>query len=178
MLQGNLLALADGGGFNPLDVNGAGSWLWTLLIFLLALPFMWKMVFGPITGALLERDEAARAAVKQAEAASAEAEKARAEVEVKLGEARAEAAKQLAAARERAETKEREIVENAKREAAAMLDNARNQIRAEQEKALATIRAEVVEISLGAAGKVLERNVASEDDRRLVDDFVGTGVNG
>ena len=50
-----LLAAGDGK-FNPLDPNGAGNLIWTLLIFLLALPFMWKMVFGPISAALLERD--------------------------------------------------------------------------------------------------------------------------
>ena len=164
------LAVAEGAVFNPLNPLHGGLALWTWIIFLLALVPVWKMVMGPVSRALLARDEEAFSAVRKAEQASAEAERARAEVEVK---ARAEAAKILAAARERGEVREREIFEKAKAEAAALLDSARSQIRSEQEKALATIRSEVVDLSLKAAGKVLERQVSSEDDRRLVSDFVG-----
>ncbi len=172
-----LAALAIEGGFDPLHPLHGGGALWTWIIFLAALPFMWKFVFGPVTQALLKRDDEILAAQGRAESASANAEKALAEVEVKLGEARTEATKILAAARDRGEDREREIVDKAKGEATALLENASSQIRAEQDKALAAIRAEVVELSLGAAGKVLERNVGSEDDRRLIDSFVGSSVS-
>ena len=36
------------------------------------------------------------------------------------------------------------------------------------------IRGEVVELSLSAAGKVLERQVAGADDRRIVEELVST----
>lgn len=167
----SFVVLESEGGFNPLDVN-AGSFIWTLVIFVIALPFMWKVVFGPITAALYERDVKASEAATAAEKAREEAAKSAAKVEVALGEAQAEAARHLATARERAEARESDIVENAKREASAMIDGARTQIQAEQEKALATIRAEVVELSLSAASKVLGRSVNSEDDRRLVTGLV------
>lgn len=170
-----LLPLVAEGGFNPFELTFAGGALWTWIIFLLALWPIWTMVMGPVTRALLDRDEQAKRAITLAEKASADAEAARAEVEVRLGEARAEAQKLLTQARERAETRERELVDAAKSEAATLLDNARSQIRAEQEKAVAAIRAEVVELSLNAATKVLERNVGSEDDRRLVSDLVAGG---
>jgi len=167
------LAAAEGGGFNPLDLSAGGNTLWTWVIFLVALPFMWKIVMGPVVAALHDRDDRANEAIVQAEKASAEAEAARAEVEVKLGEARAEAAKLLSEARERAEAREREIVEAAKVEAATLVESAREAIRAEQDKALATIRTEVVQLSLDAAGRVLKRSVDSEDNRRMVADLVG-----
>jgi F-type H+-transporting ATPase subunit b len=165
-------AAAEGGGFNPLDPSGAAGLLWTVVIFLLSLPLIWKYVMGPITRALEERDDLARRAIDQATKASQDAEAARAEVEVKLGEARAEASQLLADARERAETREREIVEEAKRSAEGLVENARTQIQAEQEKALAAIRNEVVDLSLTAATQVLGRQVGSEDDRRLVGELV------
>ncbi len=171
-MQGTfVLALAEGG-FNPLDVGGAGNFIWTLVIFVIALPFMWKVVFGPITQALYERDSKANEAILAAERASEQAEKSRAEVEVALGEAQAEASKLLSGARERAEIRERDIVDNAKKEADAMIEQARTAISTEKEKALSTIRAEVVDLSLNAASKVLGRTVGSEDDRRLVGDLV------
>lgn len=171
--------LAAEGGFDPFAPNFVGGALWTWIIFLLALVPIWKMVMGPVTRALLERDELAKRAITQAEKASADAEAARAEIEVKLGEARNEAQKLLNQARERAEIREREVIESAKSEAQALLESARSQIRAEQEKALAAIRAEVVELSIDAASKVLGRNVGSDDDRRFVEELVaGNGGQG
>ena len=172
-LASAVLAGGGEGGFNPVDLAMGGNTLWTWVIFLLAVPFVWKIVMGPVTNALEERDEHTARAIAAAERASAEAEKARADVEVALGEAQAEAAKLLAGARQRAEVREHEIVEAAKQEAASMVDTARKAIRAEQDKAISTIRNEVVEISVNAAGKILERNVGTEDDRRLVGELIG-----
>ncbi len=172
-----LLAAADGK-FNPLDPNGAGNLIWTLLIFLLALPFMWKMVFGPISAALLERDAKANEAVHAAQKASEQAERSRAEVEVALGNANAEAKKIVAAATARAETRERDIVDNAKKEAEAMITSARASIEAERDKAVATIRGEVVDLSLKAATEVLGRKVDGEDDKRLAESIINASGAG
>ena len=162
-----------GGEFNPLDMAAGGNTLWTLVIFAISLIFMWKMVMGPVTSALEERDGDAARAIDAAQSAKSDAEKARAEVEVALGEAQAEAAKLLAEARKRAEAREHEIVEAAKQEAANMVDAARKAIHAEQDTAISTIRNEVVDLTMSAASQVLERNVGSEDDRRFVGELVG-----
>jgi len=167
-----VLALAEGGSFNPMDPGGFGGTLWTWIIFLAALPFMWKVVLGPISNALLERDAQALAAIESAEKANQEAEKVRAEVEVKLGEAQAGAAKLLSEARERAEKREHEIIELAKKEAESLRERAKADIETAKDQALSAIREEVVEISLSAAGKVLERRIDAEDDRRLVRELV------
>lgn len=165
--------LAEGGGFDPLDLHGIGGVLWTWVIFLVALPFMWKIVLGPVSRALEERDDQAVRAIQAAEKASADAEAARAEIEVKLGEARAESARMLQEARERAEARARELEAKAAEERTARLESALAEIRAEREKALAAIREEVVDLSMSAASQVLGRNVSSEDDRRLVAELVG-----
>lgn len=171
----SILLASEGGGFHPLlHVGGPGNFLWTLIIFGLALVPMWKLVFGKIAGGMTARDGRVAEAIQAAERASAEAEKSRAAVEVALGEAQAEAAKLMAEARERAETREREILAEAKRESEALVDSARATIRAEQEKALATIRNEVVELSLDAASRVIGRRVDGEDDRRLVAELVSS----
>lgn len=166
------LLLAEGAEFNVFDFNGAGNFVWTMVIFLVALPLMWKMVFGPIAASLLERDAKASEAIHLAQAASADAERSRAEVEVVLGQANAEAKKTIADATARAETRERDIVDNAKKEAEAMIASARAQIEAERDKAVAQIRSEVVDLSLKAATEVLGRNVGGEDDRRFVETIV------
>lgn len=173
MLTPTLLFLASGGeGFDPLDVNQGGNMLWTWIIFLVTLPFAWKVVLGPTTRALGERDDRAARAIEDAERASREAERTRSEVEVKLGEAQANAARMMSEARERAEVRERELLEEAKREGEALRERARTDIEAAKAQALQAIRDEVVELSLSAAGKVIQRTVDSADDRRLVNELV------
>lgn len=169
-----LIESGGGGGFNPLGPSMAATFFWTVVIFLLCLIPVWKLVMGPTTRALIERDREASEAVKLAERAGEEAEKARAEVEIKLGEAQTEAAALLSGARERAEKREREIVEAAKGEAQALVENARVQIKAEQDKAISAIRTEVVDLSLAAAGQVLAKKVDSDDDRRLAEQLIKT----
>jgi len=169
-----LLVSSEGsGGFDPMDFSGFGNAFWTFLIFFLAVPLIWKMVMGPIVGALQERDDQTANAIKEAKSAKEEAEKARAAAEVARGEAQAEVAKLMSEARERAEAREHEIIAAAKQEGANLIEAARAAIRAEQDKALSAIRAEVVDLSLHAATKVLSRNVESEDDRRVVEELVG-----
>ena len=162
-----------GGGLNPFDPAAFGGTLWTWVIFLAALPLMWKVVMGPITKALGERDAAASKAIGEAERARAEAVQARTEVDAKLTTARAEAAKLLSDAHDRSAA----IVSAAQGEARASsereLDAARRAIRAEQDKAIAAIREEVVDLSMSGARAVLQRNVGSDDDRRMVTEMVG-----
>jgi F-type H+-transporting ATPase subunit b len=173
-----LAETGEGGGFNPLDLHGLGGMLWTLIIFAASMPFVWKVVMGPVTKALLARDERAAAAVLAAEQAKADAEKARADVEARLAEARAEAVQMVDAARARAEVRERELTDQAKKASEDLLLRARAEIRAEQDKAVSQIRAQVVDLSLKAAGKVLERRVDSTDDKRLVEELVTASQGG
>jgi F-type H+-transporting ATPase subunit b len=164
-----------GGGFNPIDLAAGGNLFWTGLIFLISVPLIWKVVMGPVTRALEERDAKTERAIAAAEKASKDAEEARSKLEVTLGEARAEAAKLIADARAKAEARGHEIVEQAKAEAGQLVEGARKAIKAEQDKAVTAIRNEVVELSLRAASQVLERNVGSDDDRRIARQVVLAG---
>jgi F-type H+-transporting ATPase subunit b len=163
---------SEGGGFNPLDFTQLGILFWTWIIFGAALFPIWKVVMGPVARMLLERDEKTASAIAAAEKAKSDAEAARTAVEASLVEAREEAARTMQAAHARAEAREREILEEAKVASEKLLERARTEIRGEQAKAVAQIRAQVVELSLSAAGKVLERKVDAADDRKLVESMV------
>ena len=60
----------------------------------------------------------------------------------------------------------------AEKEAGDILEKAQHQIQTEKEKAVQEIRSSVVEFSLQAATKVIEKNVDSEDNRRLIKETV------
>jgi F-type H+-transporting ATPase subunit b len=151
---------------------------WTCVIFGVALFPIWKLVMGPITKGLTERDERVNAAVTAAAQASKDAESARVVVEQKLAAAQLEAGKLVEAARARAEAVERTLKDEASKQAAALLDRARTEIQNEQEKAIAAIRREVVDVSMQAAGAVLSRKVDATDDRHLVEELVGAAGRG
>ena len=176
MLRTIAVVISEGGGFNPLDFTQLGIMIWTWIIFLAAIVPIWKVVMGPVSRMLLERDERMTSAIAAAEKAKSDAEAARMAVEASLAEARAEAARTLQEAHARAEAREKEILEEAKDASEKLLERAREEIRGEQAKAVAQIRAQVVELSLSAAGKVLERKVDSADDRRLVESLVSTAA--
>src|SRR5438093_3106326 len=102
-------ALVVEDGFNPLNLAHGGGMLWTWIIFGASVPFIWKVVMGPVTRALAERDERTERAIAAAEKASADAREVRAELEKSLSEAQASAARLVAEARERAEARGHEI---------------------------------------------------------------------
>ncbi len=167
------LPIVEGGeGFNPMNPDHFGIALWTWIILLIAIPFIWKAVMGPITRALSERDAKVVSAMEAAEKASAAAKESQLEVEKKLVEARTEAAKLVADARARAEIRERDLIATAERRAAELEEAARRSIGAERDKAIAQIREEVVDLSIQAAGRVIGRNVGSDDDRRMAREIV------
>ncbi len=165
--------VSEGGeGLDVLDPHQIGATFWTWVIFLIALPFMWKFVFGPISKALYERDLRAEEAIQRAEEAKSAAVAAQKEVESQLQEARREAQAQVREAKERAEKQYDELMAKAREESAKERQRAAAEIEAEKQKAMSELRDHVVDLTLGATTKLLGREVKGKDQERLVRDFV------
>ncbi len=169
LLHPAFLALSDeGGGLSSLFDVGQSSWLWTILIFLVALPFMWKVVFGPIARALDERELRAREAARAAEQAREETRHMQEAIQSDLEAARREAAKAVAKAKARAEAREREILAAAQEQAQRDRARAREEIERALSAAREELRGEAVRLGVLVAEKVLEREFAPADQERLV----------
>ncbi|MFN0208085.1 MAG: F0F1 ATP synthase subunit B [Planctomycetota bacterium] len=173
-LAGSLITVASEEGFNPIRISDASNTLWTIVIFALSLPFMWKFVWGPMARALHERDHHAEEAVKAAEAAKAAAENAKNEVEKRLADATKESARMIVEARSMGEAQARDVIAQAQTQSQQILDRAKSEIEREKSKALAEIRETVVDISIDAATKVVGRAVGDDDQRRYVREFVAS----
>jgi len=167
-----LCLLSEGGGFNPLEF-APGATLWTWIAFLLALPLMWKFVFGPITQALAVRDQKVEDSIKAADDAKQAAELQVAAAKQELEQARAEGRRMVQEALTRAERQAADALREAKVEAERQLKKAREAIDAERRQALQEIRAEVVNLTMQASTRVLQRNVDEPTNRKLVQDFLG-----
>ncbi len=172
MLHSLLILVSEGeehAGIADMFNVGLSSFFWTLAIFLIALPFMWKMVFGPITAALEEREGAAREAARAAEAAREETERMKAAIQEDLDAARQ--AKQVAEAKARASAREQELMAAAKAEAERERSRARQEIEAALTAARETLRREAVVLAVEVAERVISREFSDADQARLVTEF-------
>src|SRR6266699_3814827 len=129
---------------NPLVQPDPGLYIWTILTFLILVGLLAKFAWRPLLAALDERQSSIRKALDDARKAKQE-----------LEAIHAESAKLLAQARS---------------EAAGLMRNAERQIELETTRALQQIRQEAVDISIGIASKLLQRNVSKEDNERLIEE--------
>ncbi|MEC7582969.1 MAG: F0F1 ATP synthase subunit B [Planctomycetota bacterium] len=153
-----------------------GAVIWTLIAFFLALPIMWKMVYGPITRALEDRDQKVEDSIAAAEVARKEAEEQMAAAKAELEGARAESKRMVEEAVSRAERQAAEAQRVADERAKAELTKAREAIAAEKRQALQEIRKEMVGLTIAATGHLLQRDVDDEAHRKMVSEFVGSAA--
>jgi F-type H+-transporting ATPase subunit b len=145
--------------------------IWTILIFVIALPFMWKFVFGPITKALETREDQAREAAAAAEEARSEIERMKVSIQEDLEDARRAAAEQVNTAKARAAEREKELLGAAKEEAAKERARAKADIEQSLVSAREVLRQDAVRLGIDVAQQVISREFSSADQQRLVGDF-------
>ncbi len=89
-----------------------------------------------------------------------------------LGQVRGEAQEILAEGRKAGERLRAELMEEAQKQKREILERSREEILKERDEALATLRRAAVDLSISAASRVLEKNLDSKDNRRLVEEYL------
>jgi F-type H+-transporting ATPase subunit b len=170
----NLIALGDDKprSLNALLEFAPGATIWTLIVFVVALPVMWKFVYGPITKALEERDQKVEDSILAADKARKDAEAQMAQAKAELQKAQENAKRMVEEAMARAEKQAAEAVRVADERAKQELQKARDTIAAEKRQALQEIKALAVDLTISAAGKLLKHEVDAQKNRPLVQQFV------
>jgi F-type H+-transporting ATPase subunit b len=161
---------AEGGG-GPFTIN-PGVTIWTLVIFGLLLVILARTAWPMIMKQVEEREAKIRQQLDAAEKANAEAQRLLAEYQAQMSKARSQAQELLAEGRQAGEKMREEMVAKGRTEQEELLERARREIGLERDRALAELRREAVELSIAAASKVIERNLDSEADRKLVQDYL------
>ena len=161
----------------PFTING-GLMIWTLVIFgILMLAILAKTAWPAILKQVEEREARIRQQLDEAAKANAEAQRLLAEYQGQLAKAKAEAQDLLAQGRLAGEKLREEMVAKGRTEQEELLERARREIALERDRAVAELRREAVELSIAAASKVIERNLDSEADRKLVQDYLSSLPN-
>lgn len=156
-----ILQEAEEPGLFSLDL---GVSFWTIVIFLVLLFVLAKYAFPPILGYAQAREDRISRLLDEAAEDRAEAERLLAEQKEGLNTARRRADEIVANAKQAGERAREEIMADAREEHEELLARARKEIGIEREKALEALRREAVDLSMAAAGKVVEQRLDAAED--------------
>ena len=160
---------ASGGG--PFTIN-PGLIIWTLVVFGILLVLLWRLAFPAIVRSVEERERRIQKQLEDAERANAEAQRLLDEHKKQIAAARNDAQDILAKAKTVAQKERETLLAKAREEYDALLSRARKDIDTEKEKAILALRREAVDLSIAAASRVIEANLDTDANRRLVTQFL------
>ena len=145
---------------------GTGLIIWQLIVFVLLFFLLAKLAWKPIISSLKEREKSIQEALDTAEKARFEMSKLKTDNENLLKQAREEREKILRDAREASNRMKDEAQLEAKKAADRIIEDARVAIQTEKATALREVKALVANLSLEVAGKILQKNLASDQAQK------------
>ncbi|MBR5308500.1 MAG: F0F1 ATP synthase subunit B [Clostridia bacterium] len=158
---------------------------WQIVISLLNLTIMFlilkKFLFKPVKNMIAKRQSEVDAQYENAASAEKNAMESKAMWEEKLASAKDEADTIIKSASESAARRGDEIVAEAKDKAEGILRQAQNQAELEKKKAYDSIKKDIADVSTLLSEKMLEREIKTDDHRKLIDSFInniGDGDDG
>jgi F-type H+-transporting ATPase subunit b len=149
-----------------------GLIIWTVISFFLLLVLLKKLAYPQILKAMKTREETIARQLEEAEKTKAAAEQLLADYRRQLADARAEAQKLINEGRGLGESMRKEIIQKAQEESNLIVKRAQEEIELQKQKALLELREKVADLSIMAASKVITKSLNSEDNRRLVEEYV------
>ena len=160
-------------GFTPFSIN-TGLIFWTIVVFGILLVLLWKLGLPALLKSVEERERRIQQQLEEADRARAEAVRLLEEHKRAIAGARAEAQELIAQARTVAEKERAALLAQAREQYEQLLDRARKEIDSEKEKAILELRREAVDLSIAAASKLVEANLDSAANRRLVMEYLAS----
>jgi F-type H+-transporting ATPase subunit b len=156
---------------NILTPNG-GLMVWTLFIFLILMVVLSRFAFKPITAAVQAREHMLEKEIEQAKHDRAEAAGLLDQQRKLLESAHTEAQQLISEARGAGDRVRQQLLEQAHAQQQDMLERARKEIDDERLRAIADLRREAVDLAIVGAGKVIEKNLDDQTNRKLVEQFL------
>lgn len=149
-----------------------GLSFWTVIIFLIVLGILARFAYPKILGAVEAREKHIAELTEGAERDRAEAAALLEEHRKLVDDTRAQVQKALTEATSTAEARRSEILEQAQRERDELLARGRAEIAVERAGTLEAVRRDAVEVAMRAAERLVRKNLDSDDNRRLVQDYL------
>jgi F-type H+-transporting ATPase subunit b len=146
--------------------------IWGSLAFLVLLGFFFWKGIPAVKNMEKAREDRIRNDLESAERAKNEAENERAQYEGLIAQARTEAGTIIDEARQAAEAVKRDITAKAEEEANEIRARAQADIANQTQQAMAQLHDDVAQLSIELAGRIVERNLDTDTNRQLVNNFI------
>ncbi len=153
-------------------IPNPGIFLWTLVTFLIVLIILKAKAWGPLIAALDKRESDIRESLNAAKKAREDTENITKDYEKMVQKAKKESAEIISASREAGEKVKAEIITDAKSNAKKIMADNLNQIEREKDKVIGEIRQQVVELSVMAAEKIIEKSLEEDDHHKIIQETI------
>lgn len=135
-----------------------------------------RLVFNPIGKVLAEREGDIQKTYGQLDEDRAQMETLKNEYSQRLTNIEAEAREKIQGAIKEAQTTRDQIIGEANARAADVTSKAEKDVIYERERAMATLREEVVDLAIGATGKIIGDGLDENRQRKLINEFINAGT--
>ncbi len=149
-----------------------GLIIWTLVSFFILLILLKKVAFPPILKGMKKREETIKQQLEEAQKTKKEAQDLLEDYKRQLAEARSEAQKIINEGKSLGENMRKEIVQKAQEESNQIVKRAQEEIELQKQKAILELQEKIADLSIMAATKIINKSLNTEDNRRLVEDYV------
>jgi len=149
-----------------------GLIIWTLISFFILLILLKKVAFPPILKGMKKREETIKQQLEEAQKTKKEAEDLLEGYKRQLAEARSEAQKIINEGKSLGENMRKEIVQKAQEESNQIVKRAQEEIQLQKQKAILELQEKIADLSIMAATKIINKSLNTEDNRRLVEEYV------
>jgi F-type H+-transporting ATPase subunit b len=156
------------GGISELGIN-LPTLLTQIVTFIILLIVLRFVAYKPIMRMLDERSRRIKESMDQAESIKEQSARTQEEVKKQLEEASREGQERIARALKAGEEVKQKAQEEAKKEAETLLKRARAEIQRERDDAITEVRREFADLTVLAAGKVIEKSLDKEKHRELIE---------
>jgi F-type H+-transporting ATPase subunit b len=131
-----------------------------------------KVAFPPILKGMKKREETIKQQLEEAQKTKKEAENLLEDYRRQLAEARSEAQKIINEGKSLGENMRKEIVQKAQAESNQIVKRAQEEIELQKQKAILELQEKIADLSIMAASKIINKSLNTEDNRRLVEEYV------
>lgn len=137
--------------------------------FVVLFGLLYLVAFKPLMRKLDERSQRIKESLEQADSIKQQAARAEEEVKKQLDVASKEGQERIARAMKMGEEIKQRAQEEAKQEAEILIKRARAEIQQERDQAVTEVRRQFADLTVLAAGKVIDRSLDKEKHRELID---------
>jgi len=140
-----------------------------IISFAILFGLLYLVAYKPIMRMLDERSKKIKESMEQTEYIKEQAARAEEEVKKQLGVAAKEGQEVIARAMRTGEEVRQEAQQQARQEAESLITRARVEIQRERDDAIDELRKEFADLTILAAGKIIDRSLDKETHRQLID---------